>query len=62
MNVGEPEPPSSKDVPFITTVIGLAAAIALGLIAFVFVSDFPGPSPAGGDAAKSAASPEDVTR
>ena len=40
---------SSKDVPFITTLVSLAAAIALGLIAFVLVSDFPGPSPAGGD-------------
>ena len=41
---------------------GLAAAIALALIAFVFVTDFPGPSPAGGDTAKSEAPPEDVTR
>ena len=53
---------SSKDLPFITTVVSLAAAIALGLIAFVFVSDFPGPSPAGGDTAKSEAPSEDVTR
>jgi hypothetical protein len=53
---------SSKDVPFITTLVSLAAAIALGLIAFVLVSDFPGPSPAGGDTAKSEPPPEDVTR
>jgi hypothetical protein len=51
-----------KDRPFLTAIVGLAAAIALGLIVFVFVSDFPGPSPAGGDTTKSEAPPEDVTR
>jgi len=51
-----------RDRRFLTTIVGLAAAIALALIAFVFVTDFPGPSPAGGDTAKSEAPPEDVTR
>jgi hypothetical protein len=62
MNASEPARTRSKDRSFIATMVGLAAAIALALIGFVFVSDFPGPSPAGGDATKSAAPPEDVTR
>jgi hypothetical protein len=54
--------PNSKDRRFIATMVGIAAAVSLGLILFALVSDFPGPSPAGDDKVTSDSPPEDVRR
>jgi len=45
---------------FVTTVIAIAAAVTLGLIAFVLFTDFPGEPQ--GTANKAGAPPEDVVR
>jgi len=53
-------PPKRKDRMIIGTFIGIAVGIALALIAFVLLSDFPGTSH--GSADKTDAPPEDVSR
>ena len=49
MQANPPPRTRSKDRFIIATMVGLASTIALALIAFVFVSEFPAPSPEGGD-------------
>jgi len=55
--VGQPKP---RDRKIIVTFIGMAVAIVLALIAFVLLSDFPGPPQ--GSSNKTNAPPEDVSR
>jgi hypothetical protein len=55
--VGQPKP---RDRKIIGTFIGVAVAIVLALIAFVLLSDFPGPPQGSSD--KAGAPPEDVSR
>lgn len=45
MNAGQSPAPGRR----IDSSLRLASTIALALIAFVFVSEFPAPSPEGGD-------------
>ena len=51
-----------KDRQFLTTIVSIAAAITLGLLVFAFVTDFPGPPPAGDSTLTPDAPPEDVRR
>ncbi|HEX5931030.1 MAG TPA: hypothetical protein VFY74_04665 [Methyloceanibacter sp.] len=53
-------PPKPKDRRVLMTLIGTVAVIVLALIAFVALSDFPGPSE--GSADKATAPAEDVRR
>lgn len=54
--------PNTTDRALITTLVGIAGALVLGLLAFALVTDFPGPSPAGTSPNKMDAPPEDVRR
>ena len=51
-----------RDRRFLTTIIGIAVAVTLGLLIFAFVTDFPGPPPAGDKELTSDAPAEDVRR
>jgi hypothetical protein len=52
----------APDRRFLTTIVGIAAAFTLGLLIFAFVTDFPGPPPAGEKELTSDAPAEDVRR
>ena len=51
-----------RDHRFLEMMVGIAAAVTLGLLIFAFVTDFPGPPPAGDNQLTSDAPAEDVRR
>ena len=59
-NPPEPNSPKRKNRTFLTALIGGVTLVVLVLIAFVFLSDFPGETE--GSADKITAPPEDVRR
>jgi hypothetical protein len=54
--------PNITDRALITTILGIAGGMVLGLLAFALLTDFPGPPPAGISPNKTDAQPEDVRR